>query len=371
MRVFMSYASENKTAAEAIAFSLRSRGHHVFFDRDDLPDGASYDDRIEAAVENSDLFIFLITPEAVAQGRFTMTELKFARHKWRNPSGFVLPVMLTPTPMADVPSYLKAVTLLEPQGNAAAEVSFAAERLRGAERALNIAALCALAGAAAALIAGFMPVVIKKNSWLYLGSKEFDGIALEPGIIFAVLFIGIIWKLGTRYWWKAAALAAFTLAAWIACVSLLSLDNKFLDVSDWNVTDILDRLPDEQKAENQEKINKYNEWIANQSKTLALVNVSAVFALKVLVGALILFAGFSLIERSFRNVYRWITIAFAAVVTGAIGGALLNYFIENVKSESLFLFVEPNDIAFAALYAPFLIITSGLIGFWLVRGQDG
>src|SRR5262245_36821927 len=135
MRIFMSYASEQKSQAEAIAFSLRSRGHIVFFDRDDLPEGGSYDDRIATAVNRSDLMIFLITPESVTQGRYTLTELRFARAKWPNPSLHVLPVMLAPTSMATIPPYLKAVSVLEPQGNVAAEVAFATEQLRGVERA--------------------------------------------------------------------------------------------------------------------------------------------------------------------------------------------------------------------------------------------
>jgi len=43
MKIFLSYASEDKAIAEQIAFSLRSRGHLVFLDRDDLPPGQSYD----------------------------------------------------------------------------------------------------------------------------------------------------------------------------------------------------------------------------------------------------------------------------------------------------------------------------------------
>ncbi|HEY7444561.1 MAG TPA: toll/interleukin-1 receptor domain-containing protein, partial [Vicinamibacterales bacterium] len=110
----MSYASEQKADAEAVAFSLRSRGHMVFFDRDDLPEGTSYDDRIAAAVDRSDLMIFLISPAAVAEGRYTLTELRFARYKWRHPGGRVLPVMMEATPLPAVPSYLRAVSILEP-----------------------------------------------------------------------------------------------------------------------------------------------------------------------------------------------------------------------------------------------------------------
>ena len=49
MKIFLSYASEQKDHAERIAFSLRQRVHVVFLDRDDLPPGSSYDDKIEKA----------------------------------------------------------------------------------------------------------------------------------------------------------------------------------------------------------------------------------------------------------------------------------------------------------------------------------
>jgi TIR domain len=37
MRVFLSYASEDRKLAEAIYLSLRAHRHTVFFDRTDLP----------------------------------------------------------------------------------------------------------------------------------------------------------------------------------------------------------------------------------------------------------------------------------------------------------------------------------------------
>jgi TIR domain len=123
MKIFLSYASEDRSIAEAIAFSLRDRGHEVFLDRDGLRAGEGFDRSIERAVNKSNIFIFLISPEAVAEGRYTLTELTFARQKWPSPSGHVLPVRVRTTPRDQIPSYLKAVTILEPHGNVAAETS--------------------------------------------------------------------------------------------------------------------------------------------------------------------------------------------------------------------------------------------------------
>ena len=122
MEIFLSYAGENRDVADSIALGLREEGHNVFFDRDSLPVGSSYDDKIRNALNESDLLIFLISPDSVDAGSYTLTELKFARQRWKKVSGHVLPVMIETTPYSDIPAYLRSVTVLEPSGNAVAEV---------------------------------------------------------------------------------------------------------------------------------------------------------------------------------------------------------------------------------------------------------
>ncbi|MDO9599353.1 MAG: CHAT domain-containing protein [Azoarcus sp.] len=123
VQIFLSYSSSHKDTAETLCCALQAVGHEVFFDREDLPPGQDYNDRIRHAIRDSDLFIFLITPEAVAPGHYTLTELKIASRKWPNPAGRVLPVMVAPTPFSSLPAYLSSVTVLEPVGNLAAEVA--------------------------------------------------------------------------------------------------------------------------------------------------------------------------------------------------------------------------------------------------------
>jgi hypothetical protein len=129
MNIFLAYASLDKTTAESVAFSLRSRGHKVFLDRDDLPPGRSYDQQIERAIKGCDIFVFLISPDSVAEGRYTLAELAFARQKWLHPDGRVLPIMTRKTPLEQVPPYLKAATILEPAGNIAAETGAAVDAM--------------------------------------------------------------------------------------------------------------------------------------------------------------------------------------------------------------------------------------------------
>lgn len=131
MRVFISYAKEDRDTAALVAQSIKARGHSVFFDRSDLPAGQSYEDQIEAAIGASHLVVFLISPDSVAAGRFTRTELGFAEKKWKSARNRLLPVMLRPTPIDDIPPFVRAVSILEPEGNLPAETAAAAQRLAG------------------------------------------------------------------------------------------------------------------------------------------------------------------------------------------------------------------------------------------------
>jgi hypothetical protein len=127
--VFLSYSSPQSDAAERIELSLKGEGHSVFRDRSALPPGESFDARIRAAIEESDLFIFLISRESISPGRYTLTELKFAQEKWGHPAGHVLPVLTEALPTEAIPEFLRAVTMLQPRGDLAAEVSAAVARM--------------------------------------------------------------------------------------------------------------------------------------------------------------------------------------------------------------------------------------------------
>lgn len=123
MKIFLSYASEEATTAEEIQLALTAGNNDVFFDRTSLPAGGDYNAGIQKAIEESQGMIFLISPHSVAKGSYALTELKFAREKWGHPRGCVLPVIAVPTALQNVPVFLKAVTILEPQGSIAAEVA--------------------------------------------------------------------------------------------------------------------------------------------------------------------------------------------------------------------------------------------------------
>lgn len=129
MHVFLSYASEDRQLAEQIQLSLIGDGHTVFFDQESLPAGGDYQKRIRDAVKVSDCFVFLISPDSVAPRSFALTELGYARELWPHPKERVIPVLLRNINWDTIPNYLKAVTILEPKGNLAAEIVSAIAKL--------------------------------------------------------------------------------------------------------------------------------------------------------------------------------------------------------------------------------------------------
>ncbi len=148
MRIFLSYAGEHRRQAEGIAIRLRQDGHEVFFDRQSLAPGKQYDRTIRTEIDACELFVFLISPESVERGAYALTELDMAEDRWPNPSGRLLPVMISDTPLDKVPSYATSVTILEPRGNAVAEVAAQVEKLSGGHGSGLNKRLLALAGIA-------------------------------------------------------------------------------------------------------------------------------------------------------------------------------------------------------------------------------
>ncbi len=128
MNIFLSYASEQAILAEEVQLALVGARHEVFFDKAALPPGGDFNTRIRQAIHASDGMVFLISPHSVRPGSYALTELEFAKKKWRHPSHGVLPVLTEPTDLQSQP-YLRAATYLEPKGNVAAEVAYAAEQM--------------------------------------------------------------------------------------------------------------------------------------------------------------------------------------------------------------------------------------------------
>jgi formylglycine-generating enzyme required for sulfatase activity len=134
VRVFLSYASEDRAVAQAVHLALHAQGHDVFFDREDLPPGEEYHVRIRHGIERAHLLVFLVSPAALDAGSYTLNELEIAQQTWKHPAGKLLPVMLRPVPLEALPPYLKSVTFLQPEGNVPAAVASAVHRVGVARR---------------------------------------------------------------------------------------------------------------------------------------------------------------------------------------------------------------------------------------------
>ncbi len=148
MRIFLSYASDDRDLVEPIAIRLRQENHDVFFDEASLAPGEGYDRNLREEVRSAALLVFFITPASVEPGRYTLTELKFAEQRWANPNNRILPVLLRETPTEDIPAILAALQQLQPEGNVSAEVvaaveAIAALRRRRLQRAAGAVAMAA------------------------------------------------------------------------------------------------------------------------------------------------------------------------------------------------------------------------------------
>ena len=135
MKIFLSYASQDRAIAQSINRALLEQGHNVFFDRDDLPPGEEYHIQIRRAIERADLFVFLVSEYAIDLGSYTLNELDIAEKKLKQASGRLLPVLLRPTPSDRLPAFARSVTLLQSPGNIPAAVADAVHRDQASSRA--------------------------------------------------------------------------------------------------------------------------------------------------------------------------------------------------------------------------------------------
>jgi len=146
MRIFVSYSSDERELVAPVVYSLRNEGHTVFFDQDDLPPAEDYNARIRAAIRQSNRFLFFISPSSVSHEKYALSELSFAKKKWKRPAGRVIPILLKDTPPNSIPPYLRSITYLRPSGSLPAETAalLASQRRATVLRTLYYSALFAV-----------------------------------------------------------------------------------------------------------------------------------------------------------------------------------------------------------------------------------
>lgn len=119
LRIFLSYAHEQKLTARKIYAALTEAGHKVFFDSESLRIGKEFHLKIINEIKTSDLVIFLISPDSVQKGSFARSELRIAKESKR----LIFPVMTVETDYSLIPSHIDATTIFNPEGDIAFEIT--------------------------------------------------------------------------------------------------------------------------------------------------------------------------------------------------------------------------------------------------------
>jgi hypothetical protein len=153
-RIFISYSSEHHPMAEELAQTLKNEGHDVFFDKDSLPPGQEYNERIRSALRLADCCIFLIGRTSLQSGRYMLTEVELTRARWPVPAGRAFPVIVdSDVKPAELPAYLRSVSVIVPKGNLAAEIAATVDPSRRISRLCWACLVCALAAVLASALA--------------------------------------------------------------------------------------------------------------------------------------------------------------------------------------------------------------------------
>jgi TIR domain len=150
MRIFLSYATQQRALAEQIRAALIEEGYTVFFDQTDLPAGGDYHSGIREAVTRSHVFVFLVSPDSLEAGTYARTELQLAQDLGRS-GPWVLPVMVQHVDFTTLPPALSEVTVLEPAGDVPAEILAQIERFGRRRRRRRLGILAGAGGIAGAV----------------------------------------------------------------------------------------------------------------------------------------------------------------------------------------------------------------------------
>ncbi len=122
--IFISYASEDRTAALHMAAALQALGLPVWLDRERLDWGTEYDRRIEEAIRRCSLFLAVLSRTAEQRTGYFRKEWAWAEDRSREFTGstlsFLLPVVIDDTPVfssREIPSFFRKVHIESaPQG---------------------------------------------------------------------------------------------------------------------------------------------------------------------------------------------------------------------------------------------------------------
>jgi WD40 repeat protein len=100
--VFVSYSRQDSAFVGRLVSSIEGRGKQVWRDTDGIADGEVFPQAIRTAIEQSDAFLFVITPAAV-QSAYCENEVEYARELKKR----IVPVLRLPVPDPELPAEVR------------------------------------------------------------------------------------------------------------------------------------------------------------------------------------------------------------------------------------------------------------------------
>ncbi len=100
--VFVSYSRRDSEFVQRLAAGVGSRGREVWLDTEGIADAEVFPEAIKRAIEGSDAFVFVITPESV-RSRYCENEVEYARELQKR----IVPVLREPVPDAVLPAEIR------------------------------------------------------------------------------------------------------------------------------------------------------------------------------------------------------------------------------------------------------------------------
>jgi TIR domain len=93
--VFVSYSRRDSEFVRRLASSITERGKEIWVDTEGIADGEVFPEAIKRAIEQSDAFLFVITPVSVASA-YCEHEVEYARELQKR----IVPCCATPSAMS-------------------------------------------------------------------------------------------------------------------------------------------------------------------------------------------------------------------------------------------------------------------------------
>lgn len=103
-QVFLSYSEKEREVMEKVARSLMREGFTVWTNKTDIKTGEDFQTMIDRGIEEADNVVFLMSPASLAS-QYCQQELVYARLHHKR----LIPLLITPMDMAEVPPELRAI----------------------------------------------------------------------------------------------------------------------------------------------------------------------------------------------------------------------------------------------------------------------